>query len=255
MNKLTNSLKNTNTTQYYKNQQLQWKKAEVQMQDILNKISSLYDTIVDCYMIEDSTKNYAYLNSRTKGVVNESFHGGSLGARLGDQLAKIEALGATGGFSMADKAWLTNAIINSGPGMIANDNKNALEQYLSTFAVILLFDDQVNIAREAIHQMAETTGSSVKKIHLFSLNNGYYPLSYVLYLTHSALSKGYVDVLNEVQSGSGAKVNIVNYVTESRQAYLGWQNTVDTALKSTKLELQFMTYFMGILERLFPTVG
>jgi len=57
---------------------------ESRMETILKNISELYGTVVDCYTIEDSTKNYAYLNSKTKGVVNESFHGGSLGARLND---------------------------------------------------------------------------------------------------------------------------------------------------------------------------
>lgn len=253
MDELTKSLKNTNTQKYYQTQQEKWKSMESRMETILKNISELYGTVVDCYTIEDSTKNYAYLNSKTKGVVNESFHGGSLGARLNDQLAKIEALAATGGFTMLDVNWLTNAIINSGPNMIANKNKNAIEQYLATFATILLFDDQVNIADEAINKIASTSGSSINKIHLFSLNNGYYPISYVLNLTLQALWRGYDNILSEIESGAGAKVNIVNYVSEPYAAYNGWDYTAKKALDSTKLEVQFMVHFMGLLETLFPT--
>lgn len=253
MDELTKSLKSTNTQKYYQTQQEKWKSMESRMETILKNISELYGTVVDCYTIEDSTKNYAYLNSKTKGVVNESFHGGSLGARLNDQLAKIEALAATGGFTMLDVNWLTNAIINSGPNMIANKNKNAIEQYLATFATILLFDDQVNIADEAINSIASTSGSSVNKIHLFSLNNGYYPISYVLNLTLQALWRGYDNILSEIQSGAGAKVNIVNYISEPYAAYNGWGQTAKKALDSTKLEVQFMVHFMGLLETLFPT--
>ena len=253
MDELTKSLKSTNTQKYYQTQQEKWKSMESRMETILKNISELYGTVVDCYTIEDSTKNYAYLNSKTKGVVNESFHGGSLGARLNDQLAKIEALAATGGFTMLDVNWLTNAIINSGPNMIANKNKNAIEQYLATFATILLFDDQVNIADEAINSIASTSGSSVNKIHLFSLNNGYYPISYVLNLTLQALWRGYDNILSEIESGAGAKVNIVNYISEPYAAYNGWDQTAKKALDSTKLEVQFMVHFMGLLETLFPT--
>jgi hypothetical protein len=42
---------------------------------------------------------------------------------------------------MIDAKWLLAAIINSGAGMIAQDKKNYLEQYLAMFATILLFDD------------------------------------------------------------------------------------------------------------------
>ena len=198
MNDLTGTLKSENTTKYYKTQQENWKKAEEEMTKVLNELTELYGQVVDCYTIEDSTKNYLFLNARARGNLNESFHGGSLGAHLADQLNKINALAQTGGFSMVDIKWLTSVIINSGPGMIASEAKNSIEQYLATFATILLFDDQVNIADDAIHQMTENSGSSVNKIHLFSLNGGYYPLSYVLYLTHTALSKGYDDILQEV---------------------------------------------------------
>lgn len=254
MKELTSTLKNTNTTGYYQKQQENWKKAEMKMQNILNDLSKIYGHIVDCYTIEDSTKNYVALNAKSRGIVNESFHGGSLGAKLEDQLAKINALSSTGGFDMLDITWLKTAIINSGPNMIANKQKNSIEQYLSTFAAILLFDDQINIADEAIQDMASITGSSINKIHLFSLNSGYYPISYVLQLTYNALEKGYNDILAEMQAGSGVKVNIVNYVTEPQQNYLGWSHTANIALNSTKLEVQFMVHFMGILNRLLPNI-
>jgi len=53
-----------------------------------------------------------------------------------------------------------------------------------------LFDDQLNIAKEAIDKIDSETNkvtTHVKKIHLFSLNGGYYPLSYVLSLTYDNL--------------------------------------------------------------------
>lgn len=255
LKEITNSLSAKNTTEYYQNQQKVWSDGSEKIKTLLNEISELYGDIVDCYTIEDSTKNYTTLYSRYQGNINKDFHGGSLGANLNDQLNKIAALGASGGFDLIDIQWLVAAIINSGPGMIAKGQKNSIEQYLASFAALLLFDDQVNIADEAIYNMGQTSGSSVKKIHLFSLNNGYYPLSYILHLTYDALFKGYNTILSEIQSGSSVKVDIIGYVSEQQYysyRYNNWENLSASAQKSTKLQVHFMVHFMNILNTLLP---
>jgi hypothetical protein len=66
--------------------------------------------------------------------------------------------------------------------MVGQNNKHMLEDYLAAFATILLFDDQINVVKDAYKAMINKLPSSgsVTKIHLFSLNDGYYPLSFVL---------------------------------------------------------------------------
>ena len=59
------------------------------------------------------------------------------------------------------------------------------------------------------------SNTSVQKLHLFSVNNGYYPLSYVLKLTYDSLKSNY-ERLKEDYSDveSGVKVEIYGYVSE-----------------------------------------
>ena len=106
--------------------------------------------------------------------------------------------------------------------MIASGAKNLLEDYLATFATILLFDDQINIVKEAYNKMLnEFKTSDVTKIHLFSVNDGYYPLSFVLKMTRDALIKNY-NVAQEFIKNSpsgGAQVEISGYVKAPVEAY------------------------------------
>jgi len=66
-----------------------------------------------------------------------------------------------------------------------------------------------------------STYSNVEKIHLFSVNDGYYPLSFVLKLTRDALTKNYnnAKVYIENSPSGGAEVYIDGYVEEPKEAY------------------------------------
>lgn len=262
LERLNESLSSKNTVKYYEEQKANWDRAEQKINQSLEKLYKKYNFLLNCFIIEDSTKNYLQLEAGAKyDKVSNAFHGGSLGANLSDQLAKIAAFQSVGAISMIDSEWLTAAIINSGPGMIASDKKNYLEQYLAMFATILLFDDQLNIAAEAINHMTENytdTTSSVQKIHMFSLNNGYYPLSYVLQLTYNNLYKGYTTLLENLKTNSGVLVNISGYVNNpgseenNDKSINNWEKTRDAALASTKLKIQFMVNFLGTLNTLLP---
>jgi len=136
----------------------------------------------NCYVIEDSTKNYISLYGKTiQNNLADSMHGGSLGPNVTDQINKIAGLASIGGITFPDAQWLISVIINTGPGMIASEQKNRIEEYLASFATILLFDDQINIVKEAYKKLKESfPPSSVEKIHIFSVNDGYYPISFIL---------------------------------------------------------------------------
>lgn len=258
---LNKSLSSSNTAEYYKSQKANWDKAEKRINESLKRLSEKYDFLVNCFIIEDSTKNYLQLEAGAKyDKVSNAFHGGSLGANITDQLAKISAFQSVGAISMIDAKWLLAAIINSGSGMIAESKKNYLEQYLAMFATILLFDDQLNIAAEAIKNMAKdkSSATNVKKIHMFSLNNGYYPLSYVLQLTYNSLYQGYTTLLSGLKTQSGVLVEISGYVKNPGQeennnkSKANWETTRQAALSSTKLKIQFMVNFLGTLNTLLP---
>ena len=256
INELVNSLSQSNTTEYYKEQAFRWNEVQAEIDNLLKELEDSYNILGNCFLLEDSTKNYLSLYAN-EGY--ESLHGGSLGANLNDQLNKIDVLTRAGGISMIDKTWLTAAIINSGQGMIASNQKNKLENYLAMFAAILLFDSQINIAEEALltstNNMSNST--STHNIHLFSVNGGYYPLSYVLQLTYNSLTKGLARIQNEVTS-QGVSVSISGYVKSPKPKYkyadriAQFTNLGQQALNQTKIKMMFLVNFMNVLNTLLP---
>ena len=181
-------------------------------------------------------------------------HGGSLGASLEDQLNKIEALSNAGGISMIDKQWLTAVVINTGNNMIAYGQKSNIENYLAMFAAILLFDGQINIAQEAFkNSKLMYLNTSVHQIHLFSVNNGYYPLSYVLKLTYDSLIKGFSQINNETRQG--VQVEIFGHISEplfGQNPQDSWQLTAKQALKTTKVKMRFLVHLAQTIANLLP---
>ncbi len=258
INDLTRTLINTtsqeNTAEYYKQQGHNWNTTAAEIDTLLNEIKMEYDFLASCFLIEDSTKNYLSLYASDS---NTSVHGGSLGANLTDQLNKIETLTTHGGISMIDKQWLTAAIINAGPNMIAEKQKNKLQNYLAMFAAILLFDSQVNIADETLQMNLANINTNTHLIHLFSVNNGYYPLSYVLKLTYDSLNKNLERIKTDTIS-YGVEVSFHNFVKPPSKHYKGnsnkeqWNTLANSALASTKIKMKFLVSLMNILQNLLP---
>ena len=266
LKKLSHLMKSTNTEKYYKQQQWEWNRAVTNIEKSLKNLKENYNLLGNCYIIEDSTKNYISLYGKTiNNQLSNSMHGGSLGPNITDQINKIALLSQVGGISFPDAKWLISVIINSGPNMVASNQKNKVEAYLAAFATILLFDDQINIVKEAYHDMvnnlSSTTGN-VEKIHLFSVNDGYYPLSFVLRMTRQALQKNYENAKAYIENSpsGGAEVTISGYVKEPQEAYKNkkaanqWITTRAAALNETKIHITFLVGFMGVLQKLFPSL-
>lgn len=256
IDEMVKSLNKANTTEYYEKQAKQWNMISPQIDKLMESLRDILGYLPSCFVIEDSTKNYLSLYSRQEdGELSNAVHGGSLGAHLDDQLNKINALTQAGQISMVDKEWLTAAIINAGPNMIASGQKATIENYLAMFAAILLFDGQINIAEEAAKYMVENklNGSSTHQIHLFSVNDGYYPLSYVLNLTYNSLTENLTRIEAEAQS-EGVQVEIYGFVSEpSANSYNGldsWESLSQAAQKSTKIKMKFLVRFQNIVANL-----
>ena len=64
-----------------------------------------------------------------------------MGANIVKQIETISALQGGNLISPDQAEWLITAAINAGKNLIGNNNRTNLEQYLSMFATILLFDD------------------------------------------------------------------------------------------------------------------
>jgi len=257
---LSNNMKQDNTEQYYDKRQQEWEDTIETINQELIEINETYNTLAECFIIEESTKGYTTIGVNDK----TSFHGGSLGANIESQINKISALQNHGLITTQDADWLMTAAINVGEGLILHSQKNKLQDYLATFAVILLFDDQRGIANEVAEKIIDNTPSSLsgtKILHLFTLNNGVYPLSYVLKLTYDRLVKifGLVTELNDNPAEYGAKVNITGFINPNdkygphkwnKMTLQSWNEISQEALKSVHMEIDFVTNFISLLNEI-----
>lgn len=268
---LNETLKKDNTTEYYTQQQKNWNERADIIQQLLNELNEKYQILLKCFLIEDSTKNYTSLYVGTGKDRKTDFTGGSLGANITDQINKIAALQDGGLITESDAQWLITAAINCGPGLIGAHLKKSLQNYLSAFAVILLFDDQQNIANEITQKMIEDipkSQSSVTRLHLFSLDGGYYPLSLVLQLTYDKLNKIYHILDEETQhqvysnGNYGAKIEIDGFInpdsyyppgTYNHMTLSKWDELSKIAQASVKMHVQFLTNFMGLVNTILTS--
>lgn len=253
LDKQHGGLSNINTAEYYKMREIKWNELKDELSTILQELSSQYEFLSQCFLIEDSTKNYLSLYTQTENNTQLTGpHGGSLGANLNDQLLKIEQLTQAGNITMVDRNWLFAAILNSGPNMIANEHKRTLEDYLAMFAAMLLFDSQLSIANDAIHLTAQslTSNTGVFNIHLFSVNGGYYPLSYVLKLTYDSLVMGLEQARTEAMT-QGVEVDIYGYINHpTENGPQAWIDARELAKKTTKIKMRFMVKLMNVISNL-----
>lgn len=204
--------------------------------------------LIDCFVMHGNVKSYDTIDS----AKTQAFSGGSIGKDITQQLTNLSMLlQASGyGYSVHDSKWLISAIINSGSGLIGESNKEGLEKYLSSLMVFLLFDDAQLMVQEGAQNLASSIGgTTLNKIHLYSLGGTIVPCSYVLYETYQSLTNS----LNSAYSGMrGAKATL-----QVRGAAGGpfekpedWLAERDAALATANVEISFMGHFLSFLDQL-----
>ena len=262
LNALEDKFSGLNTVEYYEKQEKNWATAMKKIDKAIAKFKKIYNGLADCFVIEDSTKYYDSFRV-TKNIQGdmtwEAFQGGSLGSNLESQLSKINALYTAGGLSTFDAEWLLDVCINAGPGMIGEGNKNNLENYFSAIAAILLFDNQLGLAREIV-QNIPSSGTSVKQLHVFSINGGYYPLSFLLKATRDHLTEVYQAANSELSNGTyGVRATLSGFAHHppkfdpkfNPMTPDSWQDVYQKGISSTKLEITFLAGFLDLLNAMF----
>jgi len=98
--------------------------------------------------------------------------------------------------------------------------KTSVENYFSIFAGMLMFSDIRNMALELGKETEmKIQYASTKNIHLYLLNDTYYPASYILTNVYQALKSG-VKTLS-VKDGAKASIN-TNGATTSIKTYVSY---------------------------------
>lgn len=262
LEELETTFNGLNTIKHYKDQEKAWKKAINKIDAAIVQLKQIYSGLINCFIIEDSAKFYdsfRVTKNSAGDMTWKAFQGGSLGSGLKSQLSKLNALYATGGINTFDLNWLMDACLNAGPGMIGEANKQNLENYFSAIAAVLLFDNQIGLVREAVSNI-QPSGTHVQQLHLFSLNDGFYPLSFLLKTTKAYLQNIYQEISSELASESyGVRVTLSGFVPHPAPFHPitnpmtpeSWNEVYNDGLKDTQLEITFLAGFLDLLNAMF----
>lgn len=182
-----------------------------QTEDKLKKQKD-YDKDQKFFVYHETLKLYS--SAETGNAAHEGFGGRTL--NILNYIDYLYSLDESFNFPI-DKKSMGILGLNLGPGTLGKDYKDPLEQYLSMYAGMIMFDDLANMAKEATGQL-DKTNSNIVQIHLYNLNGLYVPasmmLSYIADVTEKATT-----IIND---GSAAKATIS--VPSSNKAYERWKN-------------------------------
>lgn len=223
----------------------------------LKKISQkdaqmLYNELESAFSSGISVKDYMYATN------DWGFHGGSIGTNIDKIMTNINTMYELGGITKTDAQKLFFAAINCGPDGFTSDLKDNLEMFLTGAAAILMFDDGFTASEEFLKKMKQKLGfNGPKSLHLFRVNNTYFPASYI----YNKIYEGLMEVYSQLQftvniDRMPSMVHFTNNITEQQikpsytqmpSALKRWQQVKDDAAISTDIHLSF-TFLAGFLD-------
>ena len=135
--------------------------------------------------------------------------------------------------------------------------RGTLEDYLSLFAGLLMFDDVVNIAREAVNQIQY---DKANVIHLYLLNGVYVPASTILtYVYNSCMEAMSVISAKEAASitiSTGNADGIIKNWLQTRTPPLkngnfeAWKTVGQATSSEIKMHIVFFAGFIKFISQL-----
>ena len=205
--------------------------------------------------IEDELKKFEKFNDKKMFIQHESlklsmqaetgeskgFHGRNikLTTYLGYLSSMSLAMTKDSGLSI-DIPELEFLAYNILPGAVGDDHgrtQTALQNYLSIYAGMMMFDDVENMAKEAINQVQSlTTSGSVETLHIYNINGIMAPASTVLTRMYDALS-GTKSLFN-----TGTAVQATISTGKGRD------------INDVRISITFMSDFIQMIESLYKAI-
>lgn len=159
--------------------------------------------------------------------------------------------------SLPQKESLEFLALNLSSAAVGSEYKSTLENYLSIFAGLLMFDDIYNMAKEADKMLKKASPyKTVKQIHLYNLNGIYVPASMILTYIYTTMKQ----VEDAIDDGLAATVQINEAgATQAANAYLEtrpvpikpeWKKLGDAASSGTKIRIIFLSNFVQLISEL-----
>ena len=218
--------------------------------DELTKLSKNLTELEHGFIIHESTKNY---NTLERGRWPRSMKG--LSGREMKLLNYIEGIELLGNITHVNTDSLKFSALNLSSDALGDYLKDPLEKFFTIFAGIMMFDDFAIIGREVTQQMQF---SNIDSLHLYRLQDTYFPASIFLDATYKAL-KGLEE---ELLSGNGftttIKIPTINYYkannvpdTSYGQTFSErWEGVREYAEKNTIIYLHFAANFLSLMKAL-----
>ena len=204
----------------------------------------------DFFIFHESLKLYSSIETG----VNKKFGESGFGGRNMNILSYIDfmlsACDAAGISTPANRELLIFLALNLSELAIGRGNSDPLAKYFSIFAGLLMFDDVVNMAKEATQELPE---SSIKQVHLYNLNGVYVPASMVLSYVSDALQLGAQEATYAATASinsSGATKAINDWENPEHLRPEHWQKMGAAVASGTKVKIAFMSAFLSFITNL-----
>lgn len=161
---------------------------------------------------------------------------------------------------LMDKEVLLTFLINISTATLGFTNKRPLENYLSLFAGLLMFDDIHNICQDAVKYTrleASQKQATGHQIHVYAINNVFFPLSIILTNIISQIDDTFSFMINTVNSGKTATINISapNEIFSSGYTQADWIKLANSVIQQTKIKVHFLSGFNQFIQNLGNTNG
>lgn len=222
--------------------------AYIQELDALDKALS---DIEKGFIFHETTKNYNTLERGRWPNGMKGFSGREM--KLSNYIQAISLMGNTG----ININSLQFIAANLATDALGSSLVEPLEHLLAIFGGMIMFDDFAIIGREVTQGMQF---SSVENIHLYRLQDTFFPASMFLDATYYAMMK----LKNDLLDGNGfvAKISVptVNYYTAEgipdytygQKFAQRWEGVRAFTDKNTTIHLHFASNFLSLMQSLLP---
>lgn len=210
----------------------------------LEKLNELYNTvkgIKESFIIHESTKFYQEVE---KGKV-ESFKGRNIS--LLNYIDKISHLGGNLGI---DTKWLQFAALNLADNAAGSHLVYPLEYYFTTFIGFIMFDDFETATKNFAGSLPN---SKVSSIHLYRLQDLYFPTSYFLEQTYLRMTQISDNLYNNNGFSLKIKTSPIPDSLVGLSEQKDWENVRQYAATNTKIETLFAANFLQLVSQIFPS--
>ena len=213
----------------------------------------------DIFIYHESLKLYTQIEEHKTA----QFHGREMQAlNMMDNLYSL-----SDDVELMDQDILYGALLNLSDLAIGHEQKGLIENYLSIFAGMLMFDDVQtmawDIARTTSHEI--NSNGAAYNVHLYLVNDIYVPGSLVLTTISQALQDGY----QQISAVNGAKITIdTTGANEVIQTWINardsgvtytenasWEEVAENVAARTKLQITFLSSFFSFLKDIQSYIG